>query len=230
MEEILDRQNFRCRFSDSECPYGIGRLFIVNPSDVKTSSVCTGFAVSANRILTNHHCVSSDEDCRNTYVSIRTRTGALKGHCTNIEFTRADSQIPNQRSVDLTIISIDTLIPPPYFEISAERAETGSAVTAWVVDHVNVIDAMVTKLECNYDSKDASMVLKGCPAISGNSGSPVIANDSGKVVGILWGSNLPPTIDASFPFDLRTSLPAISVATELFPYRSIINDGRSSLR
>jgi len=229
IENILDRQTFDCS-SDGPCPPGMARLFIINPQNTSTSSVCTGFMVSSDRLVTNHHCVSTAEACRNTFISVHTNQGPMKSRCLNIEFTDADSENPAERSTDLTVMTIEGNVPSPYFRIHGTKVSPDREVTAWVIDHVSVLEARVTELSCYYQSLESSMLLRNCPAISGNSGSPVVLKGTREVIGILWGSNLPSSIDASFPLNLRMDLPAISLATELFPFRSTINESGSSLR
>ncbi len=230
MEDILDQQSFRCQSETGRnCPDGIGRLFVVNSDDPSRSAVCTGFLISSGRMLTNHHCVSSQNDCDNTFISVSTPAGPVKSKCRNILFSEADSEIATERSIDLTVMNIDPVVPGPYFSISASRHSPGKEVTAWVIDHVDLLRANITELSCFYDSRQASLVLRECPAISGNSGSPIVLKGSRQAIGILWGSNLPPSIDASFPMDLRLELRSLSLATELFPLRSAINGEESSL-
>ncbi len=229
IENILDRQVFSC-FSDGECPPGIARLFIINPDNTATSSVCTGFMISSNRLMTNNHCVSSERSCRNTFISILTNQGPVKSRCLKIEFTEADSEVASERSTDLTVMTIEGSVPSPYFRIHDKKVEPGLGVSAWAIDHVSVLQARVIELNCFYESLEASMLLRRCPAISGNSGSPVVLKGTREVIGILWGSNIPPTIDASFPLNLRMGLEAISLATELFPFRPVINVSGSSPR
>lgn len=229
MEDILDHQEFTCRVSPSRCPYGIGRIFILNPSDYSSSSLCTGFMVGPTKMLTNHHCISDQEDCRNTYVSVRTVNGPVKARCKSLQFTREDSTNSNQKSVDLSVIELDRTIVSDRFTLSSVKVKTGENYVAWVVDQVSLTQAIITRLDCLYERKDFSMIMRNCPAISGNSGSPVVRS-SGEVVGILWGSSLPQSVDANFPFDLRLALTGISAVTELFPFRTQISGSDSSLR
>lgn len=229
IENILDHQSFSCS-SSGNCPHGIGRLFIINPDDTATSSVCTGFMISSNKLITNNHCVSTTRSCRNTFISIHTNQGPVKSRCLSIDFTEADSVIATERSTDLTVMTIEGSIPSPFFRIHNSKVSPEREVTAWVIDHVSVLEARVTELNCFFEAVPNSMLLRRCPAISGNSGSPVVLKGNREVIGILWGSNLPPSIDASFPLNRRMDLAAISLATELFPFRATINESDSSPR
>lgn len=230
MKDILEQQVFKCRsLNGNDCPKGIGRLFILNPANPNSSAVCTGFLISRNRMLTNHHCVSSATDCANTLISIHTSAGPVSSRCREVLFTEANSEITTERSVDLTVMKIDNVLPPPYFTILSARQSPSKEVTAWVVDHVSLIEANITELNCRLESRQASFVLKNCPAISGNSGSPIVLKGTTRAFAIIWGSNVPPSVDASFPTNLRLGLGATSLATELFPFRRIINDVESSL-
>lgn len=229
IENILDRQNFSCG-SDKSCPLGMSRLFIINPFNTSASSVCSGFLIASDTLVTNHHCVPSLAECRNTFISVNTIRGPMRSRCLSVEYSKADSEISTERSIDLTIMRIEGEIPPPYFRIHPSKVSPGRPVTAWVIDHVSVLDARVTELNCNFESLEASMLLRNCPAISGNSGSPVVLNGTRDVIGILWGSNVPSTIDASFPLNLRRELSAISLATEFYPLLRIFNGSDSSRR
>lgn len=230
MENILENQNFDCRSASGSCPEGIARLFILNPANPQTSAVCTGFLINEDTLVTNHHCVSGVSECRNTFISINSSSGPVKSKCLDIVYAEANSQIVTERAIDLTIMKISGPLPRSSFTMHERRRQPDTIVSAWVIDHVDLNRAYITELECDYVKKEASMVLEDCPAIQGNSGSPLVIRGTNEVIGILWGSTLPSAVDAEYPLEERRELPAISLATELFSFLGLINGSDSSLR
>jgi hypothetical protein len=221
IEDILDRQKFTCQsISGGPCPQGIARLFIIDQANPQLSSLCTGYMINANTLVTNNHCVPDAISCQNTYVSIRTAGEPIKARCNDIVFTEGDGEISQARANDITVFHINVSYGGPVFNVSQVRPSIGQKVTIWVVDHFTILDAAITELECEYISKPGAMEFNNCPAISGNSGSPIVLSGSTTAIGVLWGSTVPPIVDASFPLQERRAFKAISLGTELFPFLS----------
>lgn len=209
LEDVIREQEFQCRsLRGGGCPAGIARLFILNPDSPETSSLCTGFLIDDQRLLTNHHCVPGPGECANTYISVLTSIGPVAARCGRFLSGELSP------GVDVALLELDTVIPGSDFLLSGTSPDFGDT-RVWVMDHLDLRKAFVTEFECEFTRRGNSMFLEKCPAIAGNSGSPVI--QSGRVKGIIWGSNVPETIGADFPLGRRRELRAISLATELPP-------------
>src|SRR3989344_8244897 len=85
ISSLVSEQNFECAsIHGNSCPVGIARLFIHNPTDVDDSATCSGFLNGSNKIVTNNHCVASEKECQNTYISIYTGEGYESVRCKRI--------------------------------------------------------------------------------------------------------------------------------------------------
>lgn len=214
IQKIMDNQYIKCGAVNGTCPKGVSRLLTLNPEAAEKSSVCSGFMVSKNILVTNHHCVESQYECLNTHIAVYngSTTNYLQTKCKNIIKTEqdyADSNDP-RREIDYTVLEIEDEFTGSTFSLSNTRAVVGDSVSAWVVDHTglddneepNLLDSRITEFQCKVESSSdsASMILKNCPVIHGNSGSPAV-NSAGKIIGVIWGAT---AADVSSQTDLVT--------------------------
>jgi V8-like Glu-specific endopeptidase len=226
IQEVLENQEFDCAsINNTGCPKGMARLLTINRTDPDNSSVCSGFMVGPNRLVTNFHCVSDQNECENTYVVIYTGTTPVVSRCSSIISSEQDYVDPNddRRAIDYSVMQIDGSWNGNTFELSTNRAEEGDGVRVWVIDHTglddpfspNLLESRVTEFRCNVQDQSikASLMLKDCPVISGNSGSPVF-NLAGRVVGVVWGATAS-QLNANTPLDFRRSLDEFAAVTEM---------------
>ncbi|MCM2350485.1 MAG: serine protease [Bacteriovoracaceae bacterium] len=230
--DIMANQSFDCASIDNRpCPHGVSRLFIVNPADTTNSSVCTGFMVASNILVTNHHCVSTQAQCINTFVAVYQGGTYLATRCKRV--IRAEEDYPeindSRRAIDYAVLEIEGNYQGEVFGASPERAVDGDIVTTWVIDHTgldrigttNLLESRVTEFKCKVDPQTdrASLVLEECPVVSGNSGSPVL-NESNQFVGVIWGGTA--LFSSAVDLDARRSVSAWATVTEMIHFRDII--------
>lgn len=223
ISSLVSEQNFECApINGNSCPIGIARLFIHNPRNVDDSATCSGFLNGSNKIVTNNHCVATEKECRNTYISIYTGEGYESVRCKRIIKTQVDPGALNSKGIDFTVMEIDRTVSLPTLPLSLTVSYVGENLTAWVVDHKTINSARITELNCVYSKRGNSMQLSYCPVIQGNSGSPLV-NVYGEVVGLVWGSTTDDEIDVTHPLNERRNLGEIAFATELRYFKAYLS-------
>lgn len=221
---VLNNQKFDCASLGGPCPIGISRLFIVNTENPNHSSVCSGFMIGANRLVTNHHCVSTALQCKTTFIAIYTGDGYQKSRCRRIIRSEEDVSDPNDttRKIDYTLMETEGQYAGSTFPLASQLALPGDILDVWVVDHTgldespsNLLEARITEFHCEVDDQNTyqSLMAIKCPIISGNSGSPAL-NQNGEVVAVAWGGTAN-DIDSSYPLELRRKLNDVTLFTEV---------------
>jgi len=228
IQEILKNQNFECASLGGICPSGIARIFIINKVKPDRSSVCTGFMISTSRLVTNHHCVATQQQCSNTYLAIYTGSNHIQTKCKSIVKTIEDIGDPNDpnRKLDFTVMEITDNYLDDFFLLADTPAVADDLISTWVIDQTgldsipgNLLDSRITEFSCTVEDENerASLLLENCPIISGNSGSPAL-NNRGEVIGVIWGGSAS-AVDSSYNLNLRRKLNAKGLATEVKYFR-----------
>jgi V8-like Glu-specific endopeptidase len=239
IQAIMSNQFFECGSVDgSPCPSGVARLFILDKEDAESSSVCTGFMVDNDTMVTNQHCVSSLAICRNTYVAIFDGSSYQENKCKTIIKTLNDGG-PKERGkkIDVAIIKLEKSFKGKTFAISEKKVYSDDELSVWVIDHTGLADrnsnpyfSRITQFKCTAGSvsMNQSMILNNCPVIKGNSGSPVL-NSSGSFIGVVWGSTAPKTINAATPLSERRRLSFQAAVTDVTFFKDYIPAKKLSL-
>src|SRR5690606_6243738 len=156
IQNVMDNQHFECASVDGgPCPSGITRLLILNKDDADNSSVCSGFMVSEDTMITNQHCISSMTDCNNTYVAIYNGSSYEKNKCKSIVKILNDYSDPKdpRKKLDVAVVKLAAKYAGPTFQAATSAPLNYDTITAWVVDHTgldkkeaNLYEARITEL------------------------------------------------------------------------------------
>lgn len=158
----------------------------------KGSAACTGFLVGENQLLTNYHCISTQQLCKSADVIFG--------------FDKPDMTLGQEMQKCLRLIDKDEGLDAALLEVAGSPgqrwgmlkfSEGGAPVVpeaAVVVQHPAGFQKFVSRIDCVVATMPADGVNKGadfghsCDTMEGSSGSPVLRRGDLKVIGLHhWG-------------------------------------------
>ncbi|SRR5713226_3611706 len=156
-------------------------------------AVCTGFMVSDDRMLTNHHCINTDEICKSADVIFG--------------FNKSDSPLGDEMQKCLRLVDKDEDLDAALIEVAGSPGKRWGSLAfsdaiptlneaAVVVQHPAGFPKFVSRIDCVVSTMPADGVKVGkesdfghsCDTMDGSSGSPVLRRADLKVMGLHhWG-------------------------------------------
>lgn len=225
MDALMAQQSLEC--AAESCPDAVARLFVVNFDDAARSTLCTGTLVAPRLLLTNSHCLENGtlaKTCSGLYAVFNTKK---KGHevarCASIRyrhnFTTKGTKLSER---DYALVELDRDVHAEIPALDRVGFGPGEQVFPVVVDHINIQRARIVRLDCTASAETRNgrdLVLQRCPAIGGNSGSPIM-NERGEVAGVLYAAQ-DTTVTEVTELPKRIEAETISLG---FPMNRILED------
>ena len=158
----------------------------------KGSAACTGFLVGESQLLTNHHCISTQDLCKSADVIF----GFDKPEMTlGQEMQKCLRLIDKDEGLDAALLEVAGS-PGQRWGVLGFSAGGDPAVpeAAVVVQHPAGFQKFVSRIDCVVATMPADGVTKeadfghSCDTMDGSSGSPVLRREDLKVIGLHhWG-------------------------------------------
>ncbi|WP_439366018.1 trypsin-like serine peptidase [Bradyrhizobium sp. DASA03005] len=156
-------------------------------------AACTGFMVTDDWMLTNHHCINTDEICKSADVIFG--------------FNKSDSPLGDEMQKCLRLVDNDEDLDAALIEVAGSPGKRWGFLSfsdsiptlneaAVVVQHPAGFPKFVSRIDCVVSTMPADGVKIGkesdfghsCDTMDGSSGSPVLRRADLKVMGLHhWG-------------------------------------------
>lgn len=186
---------------------------------------CTGFFISEDVLMTNHHCIGSASDVVGMKVFMKHEKGVAKSSWAEVKCSQF---IGNDEELDYALVKCEGSPGQVYGKVELDETQAVEGDSIYVV-HQNC--DYYTDYNCDWSKKVSQGKVVGfdvdvfydADTLGGSSGSPVFNSDSNKVFAIHhagygggWGgrgvknggvpmSKIVPHIKANFPSILMTS-------------------------
>ncbi|MEM8682554.1 MAG: serine protease, partial [Pseudomonadota bacterium] len=149
---------------------------------------CTGFMISRNRMMTNHHCVSTLEVCETTMAIFDFHIDKLGNEVYGDQYA-CNKVLVEDYDLDFAVLELQGNPGDKYGFLSFAPQEISRRQKLYIVQHADGQPKQIVKENCRVidpiaDGRVAnSDFTHTCDTLGGSSGSPVIGADH-RVVGL----------------------------------------------
>ena len=165
----------------------VGRLDILTD---RSPGTCTAFIVSDRHIVTNHHCVPGRADAQGPvrvqavqFVTGYVKNGVAKG---TARFNVSITPIESDEKLDYAVLEVFGDPSRDWGRLKLAPVELASGLPFWIIGHPMGEAQRVSRERCQSDEPAVASgrLRHTCDTLGGNSGSPVIDADTGRVVAL----------------------------------------------
>ncbi|WP_448549675.1 trypsin-like serine peptidase [Thalassotalea fusca] len=167
---------------------GVALIRFVESSIDEEENTCTGFLVSDQLVLTNYHCINSQDTCLNTELvfdyyrppNVEDKTMACAAF------------ISGNKLLDYAVLSLDKEAPTTqYNKLKVVNDDEWKNHSLYLIHHPEGDPKKVTRVNCKVDGNELEGVSKNyhtdfghtCDTYGGSSGSPIF-NKYHQLVGL----------------------------------------------
>lgn len=154
-----------------------------------TPATCTGFLIGTGQLMTNHHCVSTQEVCETTLAifGYQHDPGGLLHFGEQFECEKVDDKTSFE--LDFAILDIKGSPSALWGTLELVAADPEAAGPLFVVQHPAGQPKQISRVNCTadlvpVDGRAAETdFTHSCDTVGGSSGAPVF-NSAGQIVGL----------------------------------------------
>src|SRR5262245_29615265 len=149
-------------------------------------ATCTGFALSDSLVFTNEHCVSTLDDARSTLVD-----WGYDGPSATVESVHVDDLAAVSHEFDYALLHLEKPLAAklPPLKLATADAKDGEGLI--VIEHplggfkqVSLESCDVAGIQLTGVTPNKTDFGHRCDTLNGSSGSPVISDATGDVIGL----------------------------------------------
>jgi hypothetical protein len=149
-------------------------------------ATCTGWAVTTSLVFTNEHCVKDATDARSTLVD-----WGYDGPSATVETVRVDDLVALSHDLDYALLHLEQPLAAKWATLTLSPTDAADGEDLILIQHplggfkqASLESCEVSGLRMPGVTGTLTDFGHHCDTLNGSSGSPVISDASGKVVGL----------------------------------------------
>lgn len=161
--------------------YQRGAAVAVLVDEPSGDEYCTGFLIGPNRLMTNNHCIATQNECTNTTVRFNFQNNASGSALTTTDYT-CNTLLRTNFTLDYSVVELADLpgYDWGYLRLTWDNVYNGETLT--IIGHPSGLPKRVSQTNCSVSEAVSASPRNGtaatdvshvCDTRPGSSGSPV---------------------------------------------------------